>query len=385
MFDYRAPGVIRFGAGAWETVGNEVAALNAGRVLLVCDPGIVRLGITDRVRNRLTGAGLMVTVYDGVIPEPLDTNVTEGLALFNDNHCNAVVAVGGGSSIDVAKAVAIMSRNPGQISKYAVGGEPFSRPKAPVVAIPTTAGTGSEVTRSTIITDTARGVKMLINHPYITPDVALVDPSLTATMSPALTMATGIDALVHAMEAYLSVKASPISDLLALRAISLIGANLRPAWSNGGNATAREAMMLGAMMAGLAFSNSSVALVHGMARPIGAHFHVPHGLSNAVLLSECMSFTMLGAPARMAEIAGALGEAVEDLSVMEAAHAGVVAIAELCADLEVPRLCGLGITAEALEERAPRMAAEALASGSPGNNPRLASAEQIVDLYRHCL
>ena len=384
MFEFRAPAVIRFGSGVLADVGAQAKTLGGHHALLVCDPGIRNLGIVERASEALDAAGLRVTVFDGVDPEPVDHNVAAGLSIFREAGCDVLVAVGGGSSIDVAKAIGAMARNPGAITEYAVGGKPLAHPKVPLVAVPTTAGTGSEVTRFTIITDTSRGVKLLISHPFLIPEVALVDPSLTISMPPLLTMATGIDALTHALEAYISVRATPISDLFALEAIRLIAGNLRQAWANGNNMVARENMMLGSLLAGLAFTNSSVALVHGMARPIGANFHIAHGLSNAVLLAECMEFSLIGAPERFADIAAAMGKEVEGLSVMEAAHAAVEAIRSLCKDVNVPRLGELGVDRAKLMELAPKMATDAIASGSPGNNPRKATPEQIIELYMRC-
>jgi alcohol dehydrogenase class IV len=385
MFEFRSPGLIRFGQGVFGDLGAQAAGMGFKNVLIVCDAGIRKLGLADKAVDSLRAAGVNAAVFDGVDPEPLDRNVEAGLEAFRSAGAEALVGLGGGSAIDVAKAVGAMARNPGKIADYAVGGKALTHPKAPVIAVPTTAGTGSEVTRFTIITDTARDVKLLIGHPYITPELALVDPLLTLTVPPLTTMATGIDALTHALEAYISIRATPISDLFALEAVRLISGNLRQAWANGSNVPARQAMMLGSLLAGLAFTNSSVALVHGMARPIGANFHVPHGLSNAVLLVECMRFSMIGAPQRFADIAAAMGENTEGLSVMEAAYRAVDAIRDLCEDVGVPTICGLGVDREKFEALAPKMAADGIASGSPGNNPRKASAEEIVELYKRCL
>ncbi len=384
MFEFRAPAVIRFGPGVFAEVGTQAATLGLRKALVVCDPGIRKLGLLDKALESLKAAGVATAVYDAVDPEPWDTNVAAGLAIFQEAGCDGLVAVGGGSSIDVAKAVGAISRNPGVIADYAVGGKPLGQRKAPVLAVPTTAGTGSEVTRFTIITDSKRDVKLLIGHPYLIPEAALVDPLLTMTMPASLTMATGIDALTHALEAYISVKATPISDVFALEAIQLISDNLRPAWANGSNAVAREKMMLGSMLAGLAFGNASVALVHGMARPIGANFHVPHGMSNAVLLAECMQFSMIGAPERFADIADAMGENTEGLSVMDAAQLAVDALGRLCEDVGVPPLCQCNVDEEKFKALAPKMASDAIASGSPGNNPRKATADEIVELYMRC-
>jgi alcohol dehydrogenase class IV len=217
----------------------------------------------------------------------------------------------------------------------------------PLIASPTTAGTGSEVTPFTIVTDTRRNVKMLIGSPFLMPEIAVVDPSLTLSMPPNITAATGIDALTHAIEAYVSRKAQPLTDIFCLSAIRLISGNLRRAWAIGKDIEARESTMLGALQAGIAFANSSVALVHGMARPIGAYFHVAHGASNAALLSVVMDFSLSGNPSRYAQIAQAMGEDTTGLSELQAARKGVAAVKRLIKDIRVPSLRELGVDREA--------------------------------------
>jgi alcohol dehydrogenase class IV len=252
----------------------------------------------------------------------------------------------------------------------------------PVIAVPTTAGTGSEVTPFTIITDTKRDVKMLIGSPFLTPEMAIVDPQLTITLPPDTTATTGIDALTHAIEAYVSVKAQPMSDIFCLSAIELISSSLRTAWANGNDVEAREKTMLGALQAGIAFSNSSVALVHGMARPIGAYFHASHGASNAALLGAVMEFSVEGNSTRYAHVARAMGEDIYGLSDLEAARRGTEAVKKLIKDIKIPSLRQLGVDKEKLDRLAPEMSDDAIASGSPANNPRQATKEQIIELYR---
>ncbi len=293
-----------------------------------------------------------------------------------------IIAVGGGSPIDTGKAIAALSSNPGRISDY-MGANKIPKPCAPLVAIPTTAGTGSEVTPFTIITET--DVKMLISSPKILPTVAIVDPLMTVKMPRGITAATGLDALTHAIEAYVSVRAQPLTDTFALRAINLISGNIRAAYSHPDDLEARGNMLMGALQAGLAFANSSVALVHGMARPIGAYFHVAHGVSNAVLLPTVIEWSVPGNPNRYAEIAAAMGEGTEGLTTDEAARRTVSAVRRLNADLQIPSLRGLGIDVARFESVVEKMAVDAIASGSPGNNPRKASSEEIVALYRRAL
>jgi len=306
--------------------------------------------------------------------------VEQGLSLFREKGCDLLVAAGGGSPIDAGKAVAVMSTNPGQIQDY-MGLGKVTHPGAPLIAIPTTAGTGSETTIFTIITDTTKNVKMLIGSPFLMPAAALVDPLLTLKMPRGITAATGLDALVHAIEAYVSIKAQPMSDVMALSAIRLLSEFLPRAWANPDSIEARTQTMLGAMQAGIAFSNASVALVHGMSRPIGANFHVPHGISNAALLSVVMEFSLMGAPRRYADIAKAMGVPVDGLSPMDAARRGAEAVRGLIEQMRIPTLAGLGVTRDKLEPLVSKMAEDAIASGSPGNNPRKATKEEIIDLY----
>lgn len=381
---FHIPSRIVTGVGASECVGIEAKRLGAKRVLLVTDEGIMQEGYVDQVRERIASEGIEVEVFDGVTPDPTVKNVEDALALFKGGGCDMVVSLGGGSSIDAGKATSVMAANPGSIRDY-VGIEKIPNPGVPLIALPTTCGTGSEVSMSDIITDTERNVKMLIISFYVLPRVALVDPRFTLTLSREMTANTAVDALTHAIEAYVSVKAQPITDTLALRAIELISANLGQAWADETNLEARGNTMLGAHLAGMAFSNSSVALVHGMSRPIGAYFHVPHGLSNAVLLERVMHFSLVGSPARYAGIARAMGVNVHGLPSMEAAEKAVEAVRRLCTQVQIPTLSEIGIIEEKLRPNVEQMARDALASGSPANNPRKATVEEIVQLYIDCL
>ncbi|HYB20629.1 MAG TPA: iron-containing alcohol dehydrogenase, partial [Thermodesulfobacteriota bacterium] len=343
-----------------------------------------KFGLLKDVRNSLEAAGIPFAVYDQVVTEPSMDYTEEGLKVYRQVQAEFLIGLGGGSPMDAAKSIAVLSANPGKIGDF-LGANKVSKPGAPLIAIPTTAGTGSEVTPFTIITDTIRDVKMLIASPYIIPRVALVDPLLTLTMPQVITAATGLDALTHAIEAYVSIKAQPITDSLALQAIRIIGANLRQAWSNGDNLEARTNMMIGSLQAGLAFANSSVALVHGMARPIGAYFHAPHGISNAALLPTVIEFSVLGNPRRYAEIAEAMGQDTEGLPLLDAAYLAVEAVKRLNHDLKIPTLKGLGVDEKKFQSVVKQMAVDAIASGSPGNNPRKATQEEIEELYQRAL
>jgi 1,3-propanediol dehydrogenase len=297
-----------------------------------------------------------------------------------------VIAVGGGSVIDTAKATAALATNGGRLPEYE-GLDRFRAPPLPLIAVPTTAGTGSEATRAAVVTDPQRQVKMLLMADALLPRAAVDDPLLTLTVPPGPTAAAGLDALTHAVEAYVSRRAQPLTDTLALAAIRAIPEALPRAWRDGHDLPAREAMMTAQLQAGLAFSNSSVALVHGMARPLGAFFGVPHGLANAMLLPEVMRFTLPGAPERFAHIGEAMGTpgggrgAGRGESSRLAGPGAVERVAALARELRVPSLRAFGVPEAAFREATVQMAESALASGSPAHNPRPATVDEICALY----
>jgi alcohol dehydrogenase class IV len=380
---FRLPPVVHVGEGAHRLVTQEVVRLGARRPLVVTDPIVGRLAEVREVMAELRRNDLTVSVFDGIPSEPTTREVEAGLSQLRTTDADLVLAIGGGSCIDTAKAVAILARNPGAIAGYA-GADRFPADRLPLIAVPTTAGTGSEVTRFAIVTDPSTSVKMLLSDAKLIPDVAIVDPTFSRSCPPEVTAATGIDALTHAIEAYVSRRANPTSDLFALAACRLIGASLERAWrgirEGAEDRPALEAMARGSLCAGMAFSNASVALVHGMSRPIGAYFHVPHGLSNAMLLTAVTRFSLEAARERYAQIGRELtGDPAAD------ADAALAFIERVCRVLEIPRLSGAGVAPDRLRELAPRMASDAIASGSPGNNPRAATPEEIVALYLECL
>jgi alcohol dehydrogenase class IV len=320
-------------------------------------------------------------VFSDTVPDPTTDAIAAGIRVLGAGDFDCLVAVGGGSSIDTAKGMSVLHANGGRLSDYKV---PNDIPKAgpPVVAVPTTAGTGSEATRFTVVTDTATDEKMLIAGLACCPLAAIVDYELTLSMPYRLTADTGIDSLTHAIEAYVSRRANPFTDGLAGNAMGLIARHIRTACAEPGNRAAREAMMLGATTAGMAFSNASVALVHGMSRPIGAFFHVPHGLSNAMLLPEVAAFSAPAALDRYAECARAMGVAQDGEGSQSAVARLIDELRRLNADLAVPSPHAYGIDRDRYEQLLPTMAEQALASGSPANNPRVPSREEIIDLYK---
>lgn len=376
-----SPRIMRIGGGAVAQVAEVLGTLGLKHPLVVTDPFMVSSGLARRVLDPLAAAGIAAPVFSDTVSDPTDTVVEAGVAaLAQAGAVDCLIGFGGGSPIDTAKAIAILAAGGGRMRDWKV---PRTADLAalPVVAIPTTAGTGSEATRFTVITDTERDEKMLIAGLAALPLAAIVDYELTYSVPPRTTADTGIDSLTHALEAYVSKRANPYSDTLARRAMALIARNLRTAYAEPHNATAREAMMLGATLAGLAFSNSSVALVHGMSRPIGAHFHVAHGLSNAMLLPAVTAFSLPAALPRYAEAARAMGIAHEDEGDQAAAARLVEELRALNRDLAVPTPRSYGLDADRWRALMPTMAEQALASGSPANNPRVPTKEEIMALY----
>ena len=376
------PSVIT-GIGAAEQVGEQAQRLGTSKALVVTDPGIAKLGYAGQIVRRLNVAGIDASLFSEVTPDPTLQNVNNGVQQYRDDRCDLIVSIGGGSAIDCGKGIAVRLTNDGELADY-MGVDKIPDPGAPLIAIPTTAGTGSECTKITVITDTERNVKMMLSSPCLLARVALIDPLLSLTTPPHLTAAVGVDALTHAIEAYISKRAQTITDTLALKAIHLISGALRQAWANGENLEARTQMTIGASIAGMAFSNSSVALVHGMSRPIGAYFHIHHGLSNSVLLLDVMEFSTVESPARFADIARAMGEQIDGLSLMQQADRAIAAVERLIADIQMPRLGEIGIDRDKFEAVVEKMASDAIASGSPANNPRQATHPEIVALYRKC-
>jgi alcohol dehydrogenase class IV len=380
-FQFNVPPTLIIGAGASCELVPQLGKLGLRRVLLVTDGFLQSSGVTEGFVGSLEAAGIAAVVFAGVQPDPTDANVREGLRAYTGGRCNGIVALGGGSPIDAAKAIAILASNEGPLSQYQ-GYHKVPRPGAPLVVIPTTAGTGSEVTKVAVITDTDRDVKMMMLDRHLLPAVALVDYELTMSMPAALTAHVGVDTLTHGIEAYVSRKATAITDPLALTCIRLVAENLDTAWREPSNPAAREGMMLAATMGGMAFSNSSVALVHGMSRPIGAVFHLPHGLSNAVLLPAVTRFSLAGAPERYATAAKTMRLCDPGAPADSACAALVAGLEQLNVRLQVPRLRDCrGVDRARFEASLEKMAADALASGSPQNNPVIPDARQIVRLY----
>lgn len=379
--EIQIPAILKIGAGAFSEAASILARLNCSRPLIVTDAFIAKSGLADKLHAQLLAAGFLCQIFSGTVPDPTTDAVNQGLRAYRAGSHDGLVSIGGGSSIDTAKAIGMLAANSGQVSDYKV---PHQIPKAgpPHIAIPTTAGTGSEVTRFTVISDSVNEEKMLIAGGSLLPSAAIVDYELTISMPSRLTADTGTDSLTHAIEAYVSRKANLFTDSLALSAMKTIWAELPLAFRQPENRAAREGMMFAATLVGIAFSNASVALVHGMSRPIGLFFHVPHGLSNAMLLPAVTQFSASAAPERYADCARTMGIATQDDAVPVAVSKLLEALFRRNEELQVPSPKSFGISEARYFEVIPTMAAQALASGSPQNNPRIPSAAEIEQLYR---
>lgn len=358
----------------------EVIRTLGTKALVVSGKVMNRIGNVRIVTDLLDEIGIGWAVYDDITGEPDDVMIDGGVEAYKANGCDFLIAIGGGSPMDSMKAIGALITNPGKIADYM--GKEITNPLPPMVAIPTTAGTGSEATQFTIITDTKTSIKMLLKGTVLIPDVAIVDASFTVSSPKSVTNATGLDALTHAVEGYTSKKASPLTDVFAMDAVKRIFKYLPRAYADGEDMEAREEMILAALEAGVVINNSSVTLVHGMSRPIGANFHVPHGLSNAMLLKVCLTFALDGTYERFADLGRAIGVATEKENDETAAKAFLTAIIELCETLEVPTLAEYGVDKEAFFEVMDKMADDAIASGSPGNTRKATAKEDVLRMYK---
>jgi alcohol dehydrogenase class IV len=375
----QSPRIIRIGGGVACEVAEVLAQLGLSRPLIVTDKGVSALGHVDVITNALDAATMPWSVFDDVVEDPTDLCVAAGVAAFKAGDFDCVIGFGGGSPMDTAKAVSFMAVNAGHVRDYKA---PFQidRCGVPVVLIPTTGGTGSELTRWCVITDTQSPEKYNLSGLACVATAALIDWTFSVTKPARITADTAVDSLTHAIEAYVSRRAFPYTDAFALSAMPLISDHVRRAYVDPEDSVAREALMLAAAQAGMAFSNASVALVHGMSRPIGAHFHVAHGLSNAMLLPAVTAFSVGAAEARYATCARVMGMAQDTDSDAVAGGKLIDSLRRLNDDLAVPNPTTLGHVAD--DELLGLMARQALASGSPANNPKIPTEGEIVGLYK---
>lgn len=375
------PCVSLFGPGCSKEVGNQAKELGAKKALIVTDAGLFKAGVADILVGYLDEAGVGSHVYAGAEPNPTDKNVHDGVAQFNDNGCDFIISLGGGSSHDCAKGIGLVTAGGGHIRDYE-GVNKSKVPMTPLISINTTAGTASEMTRFCIITNTDTMVKMAIVDWRCTPLIAIDDPRLMVAKPAGLTAATGMDALTHAIEAYVSTSANPITDACAEKAIRMIQQWLRQAVANGDNIEAREAMSYAQYLAGMAFNNASLGYVHAMAHQLGGFYNLPHGVCNAVLLPHVCEFNLIACPERYAEIARLLGVQTEGLSDMEAGYAGIDAIRALAKDVGIPSgLTQLGVK----EEDLAIMATNAQNDACMLTNPRQASHAQVVEIFKSAM
>ena len=378
--EFIVPGQIITGSGAL-TMAEETLKGLGKKALIVTDKVMIQLGNCAKVETALKNQGIDDAMYSEIVGEPTDTMIENGLKVYKENGCDFLVALGGGSPIDSMKAIGSLVVNGGNISDYM--GKVIDVEMPPLVAIPTTAGTGSEATQFTIIKDTKKDIKMLLKGKVLMPKLAIIDPQFTMTAPPKITAATGLDALCHAVEAYTSRKAQTLSDSFAMSAVKRIFKSLPVAFKDGKNEEARIQMSVAALEAGIAFNNASVTIIHGMSRPIGALFHVAHGLSNAMLMKECLGFALEGAYDRFADLGRAIGVADATDEDKAAAEKFLSAIEGIVKELETPTLAEFGIDKEEFFKVIDKMAYDAMDSGSPQNTMREVSEEQVKQIYRN--
>ena len=324
--------------------------------------------------------GIDCVIFDGITGEPTDTMIENGVEMLKSSGCDFIIGIGGGSPLDSAKAIAAMTVNEGSIADY--NGKEITGEILPLAAIPTTAGTGSEATKFTVITDSEKGIKMLLKGDVLVPKLAIVDSSFTVDAPKSVTSATGLDALTHAVEAYTSRKAFSMTDTLAVSAVKRIMKYLPIAYKEPDNSLAREQMSIAALEAGICINNSSVTIVHGMSRPIGALFHVPHGMSNAMLLKECLSFAVSGAYEKFANLGRETGVASDSDSDETAAEKFIDSLQNICDVCEIPTLEQYGIDRDEYYSKISKMATDAVASGSPANTVKEVTVDDCIEIYK---
>lgn len=377
------PSVTLLGIGAHKEIPAKIRALGGKKPLLVTDKGITAVGMTQQIVDLLASENMECVVFDETIPNPTDTNVHDGVDVYRKSGCDSLITLGGGSAHDCGKGIGLVVANGGKIHDYE-GVDKSSNPMPPYVAVNTTAGTASEMTRFCIITDTSRKVKMAIVDWRVTPTIALDDPMLMVGMPPALTAATGMDALTHAVEAYVSTAATPLTDACAEKAIKLIAIHLRAAVANGQDIEARDGMCYAQYLAGMAFNNASLGHVHAMAHQLGGFYDLPHGECNAILLPYVEEFNLIAKMDRFADMAVWMGENIDGLSDREAALKCLKAIRELSSDVGIPE--GLKALGERYGKKVssadiPTMTANAQKDACGLTNPRRPTDQDVMEIY----
>ncbi|MBI4759292.1 MAG: iron-containing alcohol dehydrogenase [Chloroflexi bacterium] len=379
LFEYQTRTRVVYGPGVVKDIGFEVGKLGGTRAVIVTDRVLRSIGLVDRIVGGLEESGVeLAGIYDDVPPNSEVKVVERGAQYAREQGCDVLIAVGGGSVIDTAKGMDVLLALGGSLLDYQGVGV-VNQPLLPLIAVPTTAGTGSEVTLAAVIKDDASGLKLEFNSPYMMPNVAVLDPEMTITLPPMLTAATGMDALTHAIEAYVSNQAEPITDALGIHAIRMIAQALPVTVKNGGDLEARGEMLLAACIAGLSFSNALCGIVHAMAHACGGRYGVPHGVANSILLPYGMEFNLDSCPERFADIAVAMGVATKRASVQRAARLSVAAVRKLSADIGLPRrLRDVGVEADGILQ----LAEDALADAMMISNPRPAELPDVIQLLK---
>lgn len=375
-YKFFTPTHLIFGAGCSDEVGQRVKTLGGTKALLVSDRGLERAGLVGKVRAALEAEGVAVVVYADVSENPTATNVHAGRDLIREHGLDIVVALGGGSPMDAAKAMSALSVHDGEITEYEYGLKPFLRPGPPIVAIPTTAGTGAEATMGAVITDPATHQKIDVVSPLMAPRLALVDPEVTVTLPPGMTAATGMDALTHSVEGYTATLAHPLTDAIHRQAIELLGKYLLRAYRDGADREARYHTMMASMIAGIGFPNSGLGAVHGLALPLGGHFNIAHGVANAILLPYVMAFNLPASRPRLRDIAVALN------ATRKSATGAIDHVFALRRELKLPSLASFGV----VEEHLDALARDALGRNSNCvTNPRPVTEADAKEIYRAAL
>jgi alcohol dehydrogenase len=387
VYGFFIPSVTLIGIGASKQIPEKIKALGGSKPLLVTDKGVVAVGICKQVTDLLDAAGMPYVIYDETVPNPTDTNVHTGVEIYKKNGCDSLITLGGGSSHDCGKGIGLVVTNGGKIHDYE-GIDKSSKPMMPYLAVNTTAGTGSEMTRFAVITDTSRHVKMAIADWRVTPGIAIDDPVLMVGMPPALTAATGMDALTHAVEAYVSTIANPMTDACAVESIKLVFKFLRKAVANGADLVAREGMCFAQYLGGMAFNNASLGYVHSMAHQLGGFYNLPHGECNALLLPHVEEFNLIAQVEKFAEMAKIMGQKTDGLPERDAAELAIRAIRQLSTDVGIPAsLVELGkrYGKEVKATDIPVMTANAQKDICRFTNPRLATDNEIAAIYTGAL
>lgn len=381
IIDYVFPQAIQFGSGAIANLGEHVQRMDAKRPLIVTDSGIVKAGILAKATSSLDNTKIDYVVFDGVQPNPTDKNVYAGISVYRNSNCDLIIGLGGGSAMDAAKGIRVMSSHEGEIEEFYIdagGIDKITSDMPALISIPTTAGTGSEVSMGAIITDTKQNRKRAIGSPYNLSTLALLDPELTLGMPSGLTASTGMDALSHSVEAYVAKKYHPISEGIALKAIEMIGKNLRRAVEHGNDLQARGEMLMASAMGALAFQKG-LGAVHSLAHQLSTEANIPHGIANSIMLPYVMEFNLEYAKERYADIASALGVDISGMSAMEAAHSAITQVRQLSQEISMPQsLSEVGLKRESLQQ----MAENAMLDHCYKLNPRPCTKKDMLRLYK---